>query len=111
MKTYFLTLLLVLLTGCSHSGVEVQNHTKSQITNIEIRVAGNALSIDQIAPGGSRRVSYYTKNEDAIAISFLIEGRQKNCAEKIYVSPPFEDEFTIRILPTGKCSISVREVR
>lgn len=102
-------ILAFFLAGCSRSGVDVQNHTKSQVTNVEIRVAGNILSIGRLDAGESRRVRYSTKTEETISVRFLLAGIEKNCAEPIYVSPPFEDEFTVRILPGGKCSISVKE--
>lgn len=95
-----------LTAGCSRSGVEVQNAANVTITNIEIRVAGNEIGIDRIDPGGSQRVTYSTKTEDTLAISFQMQGAEKQCSSGIYVSPPMEDDFMIRISSDGKCSIS-----
>jgi hypothetical protein len=110
MKIFLAVALLALSSGCSRSSVEIQNTTDAPITNIEVRVAGNELSIDRIEPGDSRRVGYSTKTEDTIAINFQMQGAQKQCSSKSYVSPPFEDEFTIRISSDGKCSISRKSV-
>jgi len=113
MKTFghIVLVSVIFLAGCSRSGVDVQNHTNSQVTNVEIRVAGNVLSIARLDAGESRRVRYSTKTEETISARFLLAGIEKNCAEPIYVSPPFDDEFTIRILPGGKCSIFVKEAQ
>lgn len=110
MKTVSVALMAVLLTACSRSAVEIQNTASAPIANINIQVAGNDLSIARLDPGASRRVGYSTKTEDAIAVSFQINGALKKCSAPIYVSPPFEDEFTVRILPDGKCTISRKQL-
>ena len=111
MKILFtIVTLAVFATGCSRSSVEVRNATNAPITNIEIRVAGNDLKIDKVGPGESERVGYSTKTEDTIDLNFQMQGASKRCSSGSYVSPPFEDEFTIRISPDGKCAISRKEV-
>lgn len=101
-------LLVALMGACSRSSVEVHNDTNAIISNIEIRVAGNVLNIDRIDPGGSERIRYATRSEETIALFFKLGGLEKRCSEMIYVSPPFEDEFVVRILEDGRCEISVR---
>ena len=110
MKTVLVALMVVLLAACSRSAVEVQNTAGAPVANIDIQVAGNALNIARLDPGASRRVGYSTKTEDAITVSFQINGALKKCSSPIYVSPPFEDEFTVRILPDGECSISRKQL-
>jgi hypothetical protein len=102
--------VLLVLAGCSRSGVEVHNIANTPIEKIEIRVAGNELSIDRLNPGDSRRIGYSTKTEETIAVSFRIQGKQGQCSAGFYVSPPFEDEFTVSISSDGKCAISHKPV-
>ena len=99
-------LLALISTGCSRSSVEVSNASNMPVEAIEIHVAGNRLSIDRLNPGTSRRVGYSTKTEEAIVVSFLIQGTQRQCSSGAYVSPPFEDEFTVTISSQNSCSIS-----
>ena len=99
-------LLVLFLAGCSRSHVEVRNVGNSPIETIEIRIAGNELRIDRLNPGDSRRIAYSTKSEETIAISFLIQETQSRCSAGFYVTPPFEDEFTVNISSDGKCAIS-----
>ena len=103
-------LLIPFLTACSRSEVEVKNIANVPIENIEISIAGNELSIDRLSPGVSRRIGYSTKTEDSLAVSFLIQGTQRQCSSGAYVSPPFEDEFSVSISADGKCSISRKMV-
>lgn len=111
MKTVSSTLLLaVFLVGCSRSGVELRSLADEPITNIELRVAGNELTIDRLEPRDSLRIGYSTKTEDSLSITFTIHGEQKKCSNKSYVSPPFDDEFTVSISAGGNCSIHHRVV-
>ena len=104
-------LLLPFVTACFHkSGVEVQNAANVTIENIEIHVAGNELAIDSLSSGSSRRIGYTTKTEETLSLSFLIQGTQRRCSSGAYVSPPFEDEFSVSIAADGECSISQKIV-
>ena len=100
------TLLVLLSVGCSRSHVEVSNAANLPIENIEIRVAGNKLSVERLDAGETRRIGYSTKTEETIDLTFMIQGTKSECFAGFYVSPPFEDEFTISISSDGKCKIS-----
>ena len=101
-------LLVLALTGCSRSVVEVRNLANAPIENIEITVAGKRLGIDRLGPGDSRRIRYSTKTVDMLTVSFRIQATQRKCANKAYATPPFEDEFIVSISSDGKCAISHR---
>ena len=109
-STVLIGALLACSSGCYRSSAEVQNATAAPVTDVEIRVAGNELSIDRIDAGQSRRVAYVTRTEETMTVSFRMQGVNGQCSSASYVSPPFEDAFTIRIAPGGRCSISRKSV-
>lgn len=98
-------LVAVFLMGCKRSSVDIQNAANVPVTNVDVQVAGNKLSIDSVAPGESHRVRYSTKAEDTLTVGFIIRGERKKCSDKSYVTTNFQDEFTVRISSDGRCAI------
>lgn len=98
-------LAAALLMGCKRSSVEIQNAANVPITNVDIQVAGNQLSIDSVASGESHRVHYSSKAEDTLSVGFRIRGERKQCSDNSYVTTNIQDEFTVRISSDGKCAV------
>ena len=95
-----------LLTSCVRSEVQLINATDSRISNVMIRVAGNELKVDEIAPGESRELTYRAESEETLSMDFYLRGARRQCENRGYISPPFEDRFEIRISNSGQCSIT-----
>jgi len=94
------------LCGCSRSDVTIHNDGAAGVSDVFLSVAGNDLEFDEIGPGDSQRMTYKPKTEDKLQMKFIVNGVKKRCASREYVSPPFNDRFTIHIAPDGKCLIS-----
>ena len=97
---------VIALCGCSRSEVTIHNDGAARVSSISLSVAGNDVKFDEIDPGDSQRMTYKPLTEDKLKMDFIINRSEKRCISNAYVSPPFNDSFTIHIGPDGKCSIS-----
>jgi hypothetical protein len=94
------------LCGCSRSDVTIHNDGTTRVSDVFLSVAGNDLRIGEISPGDSQRIRYKPHTEDKLQMEFIVNGVERRCVSNAYISPPFNDQFTIHIASDGKCSIS-----